>query len=214
MGYSNVEVANQALDHLGKENIASFTESSTAARKVNEVFTRTMHAALSRSTWSFARKIASLASVANDWEERWDFKYDDPNDLATMVRLVPVVDMTQREVQIPYERMGSSIYTNESPAKAEYVFTTTGTQSMPTYFLDAVSLLLARNLCMPLTRKRSEWKELNGLYETTLALAINIDAGQEPVFWVEAGGGAYMDARGGGVNYGDGNTFDGSRYWS
>lgn len=212
MGYSNVELANQALDHLGKDRIASLSENSTAARKINEVFERTIYAALSRSHWSFCRKIASLASVTNDWDERWAYKYDIPSDCLTVVRVIPRVDMPNAEVQEPHELMGGYLYTNAADAKIEYVYKSTSTLTMPEPFLTAVSMLMARDVCMPLTRKRSFWNDLNRAWEMQLATAVEHDAGQQPNIWTQKAGG-YLDARGAGESGTEGGAPDGSIYW-
>lgn len=213
MGYSNVELANQALDHLGKERIASLSENSTGARKINEVFARSIHSALARSRWQFARKIAALASVTNDWDQRWAYKYSLPNDCATFVRIVPRVDVPNTEPQAPHELLGGYVYTDELNASAEYVFKTTSTLTLPEPFLDAVSFLLARNVAMPLTRKASYWNDMNTAYERQLALAIEHDTAQSPRFYDQNAHG-YIDARGGQSTDIEGAAPDGSIYWT
>ena len=212
MGYSKVELANQALDAIGKDRIASLSETSTAARKVNEVFDRTIESALARSHWSFCRKIASLSLLTNDWSERWAYKYDIPSDCVTVVRLVPTSDMRNHEPQLEYELMGGALYCNEPLAKAEYVFRTTNTTTMPVPFLDAVAFLLARNVSMPLTRKPSLWGNMNQMYEMQLGYAIEHDAGQEPTFYPQEAGG-YIDDRNGTTGSGRSGSVDGSIYW-
>ncbi len=211
MGYSNTELANQALSHIGRDDISSLAEDSASARKVNAVFERSIYSALSRSRWSFHRKLQVLASVTNDWEERWAYKYDIPSDCATFVRIVPASDV-KGATPPAHQLLGSAIYTNEPTAKGEYVHKTTSTVTMGEPFLDAVSFLIARNVSMPLTRKRSFWNDMNQSYEYHLALAIQHDAGQEAHTWTGDDGG-YIDARGGGASYTGGAAPDGSIYW-
>lgn len=213
MGYSKTELTNQALDQLGKGRIASLAEVSTAARLANEIIDRVIYTVLARSIWTFSRKIASLAGVTNDWEERWAYKYDLPNDLATLCRVVPSVDIPNHEPQVPHELKGGAIYANETPLKIEYVYNNTDTMTMPQTFLNAVAFLLAREMAMPLTRKRSYWEDANNAYEATLALAIQHDAGQEPTFYGQEGGG-YIDDRGGAQDFVEGAAVDGSIYWT
>jgi hypothetical protein len=212
MGLSNVEVANMALDHLGKDRIATLTESSTAARKINEVFDRTIHSALQHSPWTFSRTIQSLASLTNDWDERWQYKYDVPNNCLKEVRLVPTVDPATNRQPVPFNLMGGALYTNITPAKLEYVRANTDTSTMPQYFLDALSFLLARNVAMPLTRKRSYWNDLNEAYVRQLATAVEIDAGREPQYYAYDHDNEYLNARGatGGV---ENPAPDGSIFW-
>lgn len=212
MGYSKVELANQALDHIGKDNIATLTSNVAQARKVNAAFERTIHSVLARSHWTFARKIAALANVTNDWAERWEYKYDLPNDCINPVRLIPTVDLQRRE-PIPFQRLGQSLYTNQPDAKLQYVFETDDTMAMPQQFLDACAFLLARNIAMPLTRKRSVYEDMNAMYEYHLGLAIEADQGSEPTWWTLDDGG-YIEARGGhAARYDDPDTSDGSSYW-
>jgi hypothetical protein len=212
MGYSNVELANQALDHLGRDGITSLTDSTAQARKVNAAFTRTLNEALARSNWTFARKIASLAEVTNDYSERWDYKYDLPNDCIKPVRLIDTVDAQRRE-PVPFQKLGGKLYCNVTPAKLDYVRTTTDTMSMPQSFLTAVSFLLARNVTMPLTRKRQTYEDMNQLWERHLGLAIEEDTGSEPTWWTLDDGG-YIESRGGYTSrYDDPDDGAGSKYW-
>jgi len=211
MGYSKVELANQALDHLGKDNIASLSEATTTARKANAAFDRTINAALSRSSWTFARKNEALAEVTNDWKERWLFKFDLPSDCLSPVRIIAQADIANYPA-VPYEVQGGFLYTNQRDAKLNYVFSTNVTLSMPQEFLDAVSFLLARNLAMPLTRKMSMWNEMQGQYEYHLGMAIEADAGNEPTSWAAESGG-YISDRGASGNNHNGASVDGSIYW-
>lgn len=211
MGYSKVELANQALDHLGKDRIASLTENSTAARKIVEVFDRSIHSVLSRSHWSFARKFLTLASLTNDWDERWGYKYDLPSDCATFIRIVPLHDPDGRDGP-PHQMHGGAIYTNERDAKGEYVYKTVNTLAFPQPFLDTCSFFLAREIALPLTRKRSNWVDMNNMFTYQLGLAVEHDSGQEPTYLPEGDNG-YIDARGGPAKDTSGAAPDGSIYW-
>lgn len=213
MGYSKVELANQALDHLGKDSITSLSENSNAARKLNAAFDRTIHAVLARSPWTFAQKIAALAEVTNDWEERWAHKYDLPKDYVLAARLVPDLDDSDMRVGPTFQVLGGALYTNERTAKLRYVYKTVDTMGFPQPFLDACSFLLARNVCMPLTRKLSMWERMQQAYEYTLGLAVEQDAAQAPQSYIPEDGG-YLDERGGGTRGGyTGGAPDGSIYW-
>lgn len=213
MGYSKVELANQALDHLGKDSITSLDENSNAARKLKAAFDRTIHSVLSRSSWSFAQKIAALAEVTNDWDERWAHKYDLPNDYIGAVKLVDGIDEPGRKGPA-FQMLGGALYTDERAAKLRYVFATVDTLVFPQPFLDACSLLLARNVAMPLTRKISVRDRMQQEYEYVLGLAIEKDAGQEFTTYIPSDGG-YIDARGG-SDTGEytGGAPDGSIYWT
>lgn len=212
MGLSKVAFVNAALDHLGKDNIASLGESSTAARKANAIVDRVLISTLERAPWSFNRKFQLLSSLTNDWEERWAFKYDRPNDMAKFIRLVPPIDLPDAD-PIPVGHKGGAIYANLDVAKVEYVVMSTETGSMPQYFLDAAAFLLARDLAMPLTRKVSFWDTLDQRFEFQLSRASEIDAAQEPSTYISSND--YIAVRGGGeVSPYDSIGADGSSYWS
>lgn len=212
MGYSKVELANQALDHLGKDNIASLTEVSTAARKANAMLSRVIETALARSHWSFARKIASLPGLTADWTERWAYKYDLPNDMVTLVRMIPLVDVQNTEPQAMYELKGGALYTNENTCKVEYVYVNEETLTWPQPFLDAVAYLLARDLAMPLTRKPGLRTEMHQYYEMQISRAVEHDSGQEPTSYVQKAN-SYLGARGASDDELGGAAPDGSIYW-
>lgn len=197
MSLSTVEFVNVALDHLGKDNIASLDEASTAARKAKARWERSIVSTLERAPWFTARKFANLASVTNDWTERWTYKYDLPNDMARFIRIVPEIDISNTEPQIPHQLRGGALYTHVSPCKVEYVFNKTSTVDLPSYILDAAAFMLARELAMPLTKKRSYWQDMNEAFEAQVAKSSEIDASQEPHSWAQDDN-AYIVERGGG----------------
>lgn len=209
MGLSKVGVANRALDHIGKDRIASLTENSTAARKVNEVFDSVLVSVLERAPWTFGRTIRVLAEVTNDWPERWAYKYDRPGDMVKFIRLIPPVDDPEGQDPLPVGHRVGAIYANEPSAKAEYIPEITETASLPQYFLDAFAFLLARDLAMPMTRKQSLWDALDQRYEFQLSRASEIDAAQEQSTYTR--GNDYIQARGGGVASDDDYWFRGAR---
>jgi len=213
MGMSRVAFANKALDHLGKDSIASLTEAGTAARKVNAILDNVLEHALESSPWTFARTSQALASVTNDWAERWEYKYDKPNNMLRFIRIRPEDIDTPTSDPIPVALRGGAIYTNAENAVAEYVKPMTTTEDMPAYFLEAAAWLLARDLAMPLTRKMSFREMMQKEYDREWAKAVEIDASQEPHTYIR--GNDYLQARGAGAAdpWDDYNGADGSSYW-
>jgi len=208
---SKVGLANMALDILAVDNIASIDESSTTARKVKARIDDVIEAVLEMSDWTFARKIAALAEVTNDtWTERYERKYDLPNDMLKARRLVPLID-ARNDQPIPYSLAGGALYTDEPEAKLQYTYTNTDISSWPMSFVEAVAAYLARQIAMPLTRKRQNFADASSIFVTQLATAVEFDAGQEATFWAYQS--AYLDARGSTRSTGDGRGADGSSYW-
>ena len=60
---SAIEICNLALTHLGCENILSFTQNNTIARKCALVYPQARDVALSGNSWGFAKKNETLALI-------------------------------------------------------------------------------------------------------------------------------------------------------
>jgi hypothetical protein len=209
---SKVALANMALDFLAVDPIADLAENSTPARKVSTRIDQVIEAVLEMSDWTFARKITALANVDNtDWTERYEFKYDLPNDLLKAIRLVPAID-APNTLPISFSLANGALYTNEQDAKLQYTWRNLDPTKWPMSFTEAVAMYLARQLAMPLTRKRSFFMDANGMFTEQFAKAVEYDAAQEQTFWTYPS--EYLEARGANLRDGDGKGVDGSTYWS
>lgn len=210
MGVSKVELANMALDALGVDRIASLTEASSPARIVNARIDQAIEAVLEMSDWTFARRLVAMALTTNDWAERYEFKYAAPNDVIKVIRLVPLLDIPNRD-PIPYKLAGDGLYTDERDAKLWYTYRNTETTRWPMAFTETVAFYLARSASYPLTRKRQMFSDMHTLMNEQLSKAVEFDAGQEPTFWAHPS--EYLNARGADTYSNDGRGVDGSAYW-
>jgi hypothetical protein len=61
--FTRLDVANRALQHLGVPRIASFTDSSKAARETNFAVDKLRRAELQRSVWTFATRRAVMREL-------------------------------------------------------------------------------------------------------------------------------------------------------
>jgi hypothetical protein len=209
---TKVGLANMALDLLGVGNIASLAESSVAARKVNARIDDAILAALAMSDWTFARKIAALAEVTNDdWDQRYEFKYDLPNDLLAAIRIVPEID-APNQLPVSYALANGALYTHEPEARLQYTYTNTDVGSWPMSFTETVAAYIARAVAYPLTLKRQHFIDMNAIFNEQLGTAIAQDAAQEQTFWAYPS--EYLEARGASSRNGDGRGVDGSTYWT
>lgn len=211
MALNSVAIANMALGHLGKDGITAMNDNSAEGRACNFWFDISAREALTGSTWTFARKLAVLAELTNDFAERWVYKYDEPADALTIVRVVASYD-PRGDVPVDMERMNGFIYTNVSPASVDYVFDNLTTTSWSPQFDMAVSFLLARNMSMQLTRKRQLFTDMDALWRDSKSKAVEHDAGQQPTYWGYES--AYLIARNGGSDAPDAAAPDGSIYWT
>jgi hypothetical protein len=210
MGVSKVELANMALDALGVDRIASLAESSSPARIITARIDQSIEAVLEMSDWTFARRIVALASVENDWTQRYEHKFSVPNDVVKVIRLVPLVDIPNTP-PIPYALANGALYTNEPEAWLWYTFRDANTTGWPMAFIEAVAFHLARAVAFPLTRKRQMYTDMDALMTRQVEKAVEYDAGQEVTFWSYPS--EYLEARGASRYSGDGRGVDGSSYW-
>lgn len=215
MTYSTVDIANMALGHIGKSSVLNLSETSAEAREVNFWFSKVVNVAKLRSPWTFDRTLFTLASLDNDYEERWSYKFDLPSSLVKIVRVIPRVDPhgTSNMKPVPYQRMGGALYTNEREAKVDGVNANVNPSNWPDDFALAVSFLLAARIAPRLTRKPSYVQQMTQSYEYHLGLAIESDAGQEPTYYAYES--EYLHDRGAdGANHDtDGAGVDDSIYW-
>jgi hypothetical protein len=209
---SKVELANMALDALAVDRIASLTEASTPARLVQRRIDGAIEAVLELSDWSFARAIVALAEVTNDdWNQRYERKYDLPSDVLAVIRIVPEIDIPNTP-PIDFELANGALYTSFPEVRIQYTRRAMDPAAWPRNFTEAVALKLAMDVAMPLTRKRQNFLDMRGLFEAQLERAIEFDAAQEPRFWSHQS--EYLRQRGSTISRtGDGRGTDGSTYW-
>lgn len=214
MNYTTTRIANMALGHIGKPQIATLLEQSVEARTCAFFYDEATAIAKARSSWSFARGIQALAAVDNTYPQRWSYKYDMPSNAAKIVRLVPLVDpfQTDKTPPIPYELLGGALFTDEPDAVAEIVEANNTPAAWSADFALAVSYRLAQMIAPTLTRKSSYSNDLLQAYEMAITRAVEFDAGQQPNYY--AYDAKYLIDRGGDSGSSlDGRGTDGSTYW-
>lgn len=195
---SPVDICNMALDHLGKPSIVSLTENSVEASLLKRQYPIARRMTLARSPWTFARKIRALSALSdNPLEDTWTYRYDLPNDMLKLTRLLPERDaaMPNREPSASYVESGT-IYTNEPSAKLLYIWDSEDTGSWSALFDDALALYLAVRMAPQMTRRRSDSAELAQAHTMALAEAIEMDAANETTTYTYYEDG-YIDERGG-----------------
>ena len=212
MAASDVDIANLALAMIGKEEIASLVEDSVEARAVSRHLVNAKQFTLGRSNWTFALRADALALLLNDWEGRWSHRYDRPSRALRIVRLYNTGWDDPRGLPVEYNVRGNAIYANLADAICEYVDKNTAVTAYPAWFDVVVAAYLARQLVMPLTKKSSLWSNLNDIYGSHHAEAVQLDEGQHPTYWPQDNGG-YIDARGAAGSRVR-EAADGSSFWS
>lgn len=144
MSVSNVSIANLALTFLSTARIASLTEDSENARKMNTIFAMTRDSMLGDHNWNFARGEATLAlteitPATGDWINVFQL----PNDCLRVLRTAG-----DYEFRI-YE---DKLYTNVSDCVIEYQKKITDPTIFTLMFVRAFAMRLAADLAFGITQ--------------------------------------------------------------
>lgn len=175
---SYTELANRALDELSKSNITSLNEASNEATKIRTVYQSVRDSLLQSYPWRFARKVAALAPIAvNNRSGLYTYAYAEPGDILKLRRVMPDAELGLDDITPwPYEHEEGTIYTNSSPAYAEYTWRLTDSAKFTPEFEDAYVAKLAERVCMPLTKNISLKGQLIQLARTYFIIASTADA--------------------------------------
>lgn len=171
---SEVQICNLALSRVGARRISALSENTKEARECNKIFADTRDAVLAAHDWGFARKHATLATVATPTYPGWDYAYAYPVDCLAARR---IKDDTGSLSQVAYnsdeERYrnvgkvefeirataaldGKVVLTNQDDAVLIYTARVTDPNVFSVEFIDAFAYRLASDLAVPLradTRK-------------------------------------------------------------
>lgn len=177
---SYVEIANLALDMLGKENISSLDEFSNQASKLNNVKLQVQNSILEAYAWRWARDYAALAAVTNTKRAAiWPYAYAKPGNCRRLIRVVPTIEVGQSDtIPNPFEYTGGIIYSGVSGAWAEFVCDQSDPTIFPAAFVDAYAAAWAARVCMALTKNVKLWSEMLQLSRNMFIIACTADANQ------------------------------------
>ena len=162
MSYSEVEICNLALSHVGiAQGITSLESESTEAQQCNLHYEPTRDLLLRSFVWPFARKFRALGLVTEsddedtvtDWEDQWEFSYRYPSDCLRIIGFLVGNrrDPEKRPHELGADDEGQLIYCDEEDARIAYVSKITDPQRFPDDFAHALAWKLAARLAMPLT---------------------------------------------------------------
>lgn len=151
---SKINIANLALSHFGQAaNVSSLDppDGSIEAEHCAQFYPIALAEMLESYAWSFAKKRATLAELANDRED-FAYKYALPADIVKPQRLLPDGYSSDLDDVSEFQREGNVIYTNESIATLVYTFALTDTTKFSGMFVTALSLRLASYVAGPILK--------------------------------------------------------------
>lgn len=155
---SVVGICNMALGAIGQsETIASLQENSKAARICRTYYESARDQMLSDFNWPFATTTVALADIGSP-QPGWEFRYRYPVECLKAIEIIPAgwpwhdplpIELRPR-FQVGYGEAGRVINTNEAGAALRYIVSVTDTEQYNPLYVDALSLLLATKIALPL----------------------------------------------------------------
>lgn len=168
-----IGICSRALTKLGAKTISSFSENSTEATVVNQLYDTTVNALLSSYPWRFALAQKKLARLNLSPAADFRFSYALPNDC---IRIISA-GQTTRGSGLNYR-----VFNNQLHANAEQVILTYITRptedKFPAFFIQAVVAKLAAVFCLPLTESTARTDYLKKEADAEIAHARLIDSHQ------------------------------------
>lgn len=159
---SVIEICNLALAHIAQGSINALDERSPQAKTCNLFYKNSRDAFLRQFPWNFSTKTILLAQVATD-TPGWGYTYQYPPS-ALWVREVFNTNDVIPDVPNEYEIAGTGtekfICCDVYQAYAKCTIKIDDTSLFDPSFVEAFSLKLAMDLCMPLTNSSTKTQEL------------------------------------------------------
>lgn len=190
----SITICNLALGDLRAPPIADAGEQSLEAQLCNRYYPHALDRMLDDYTWTFTKRIASLAALAtNERAVEWSYAYALPDDCRKAIRLLssgaylPYSDWGQAYAPLPTPQRwldfvveNGALYTNVQDAVLEYSIGSCDEAVMPPLFREALRRYLAADLAMPLTGAANMVGPLKQLAEAARQDAIANDMNRQP----------------------------------
>jgi hypothetical protein len=146
-GYTETDIANLALGHLGDRRINSLDDTNdTNAEIVDDNYDHAVGFVYAAHEWRWALMDAELAQLPDPPTTRFTYQYTLPANFARLANLSE--NSTMYPLSDEWEIIGLKLRTNLRQAFIEYVSTHWDESQWPAHFAEAVSVKLAA-LCAP-----------------------------------------------------------------
>jgi len=153
---TDTEIVNVALRRIGAARISSLdNDSAKEAVAARDLYHEARRDLLSLHTWNFAIKRRSISASATSPTFGWTYAYEIPEDFIRLISVHPTNDdRTKIEYRLEFQSSLDRIILcdAESPIYIRYIWDLQDPNLMTPTFRDALSLRLARDLAMALSK--------------------------------------------------------------
>lgn len=155
---NNTDICNMALNHIGRETIASLNEDTEAARTCKIHYDIQRRVLLRNYTWSFAAKTAKLAQL-DATVPGWGYVYAYPNDCVQCRKIfnednswvVLRKNFAGNMDQVVLNDNTKALVCDHADAFLQYTYDVKDADLFPEDFTQALAFYLAGDIAMPLT---------------------------------------------------------------
>jgi len=173
MAASVVQICNRALQRLGAARIVALDENSPNARHCNVAYEPLRDRLLRMHPWVFAIKRFNLAADSVDPVYGGKKLYTVPEDFIRLASVDPEDDHVLRDWQLE----GRKILTmDDAPLYGRYVSRVVDPNEMDPLFREALSCLMAHDLCELITQSSSKKAEIKDDMKDLIAEARKANA--------------------------------------
>lgn len=161
---SEVQICNVGLIALGVNPILSLSDNSKAARECKAIYADKRDELLRNHDWSFAVHRTVLAPDVAAPAFEYTYQFTQPAD---SLRLVSVTDALRND--LVYILEGGKILCDYDTIYVRYVQQVTDPIKMDTSFRQTLSMVIAKELAIPLTASPGKKAAMEEAYEVALA---------------------------------------------
>lgn len=166
---SVVSICSNALIMLGAEPISDLSGADAGTVAASNLFENAYQNVLESYDWNFARKKVQLARKQAAPINTYDYAFSLPTDLLRLIN----ADSSD------YDIIGNELQSSSQSVYIEYV-ANTDINKAPYYFANALELMMASKLAIPVTGDIDKASLYMGLYERAIRKARHLDARQTP----------------------------------
>ena len=175
MAVTKIDIASRALIMIGANPISSFTDGSTEALVVNNIYEEIVEASLTRHKWRFATGQKQLSLLSAAPTGRYEYAYQIPASPLCL----QIIAVTSNDHAIPFSRYEDKIYLDgygsDSTVIMDYGFRQDEDQ-FPPHFRLALEYKLASIFAGSIARDSGMVREFDELGERQLLIAKNTDS--------------------------------------
>ncbi len=191
----SVPICNLALAEIRAPTISDIDEGTVESTNCAIFYPHCLDLLISDYDWQFLKRIASLALYAtNERETEWAYAYALPADCGKALRIIPTdgsavdTSLTAIDIDVPYRPEfwtrfiieNNVLYCNVSNASLEYATNEVDDSVLPPLFREALRLMLAANLAVPIRESRDLKEKLLREAEIARQKAIASDMNRAP----------------------------------